>query len=112
MIAMDPGDQPAHREAGRGAHTQDTARIGTAARLRGNGEAVEREGDLCCEYTRHRRCDHAAPLLDEEPLSQPVFERSDLPAHGTMRDAEFRGRLGITGGPRRDFEYAHGIERC
>lgn len=106
-----PWDQPAHREAGRGAHAQDASRTGPPTSLRGNGQAIERTTDFRCKDSRHWRRHHAATILSEKLLTQPSFERRDLPADRAMGDAELSRSFGIAAGACGDLENSDRIER-
>ena len=110
MEALQPGNQPAHGEAGRRAHPQDPPRAGPAAGFGRGDHPVEGEAHLGGEDASDRRRDHAPPGAGEQALPEPSLQRGDLPAHRAMREAELRRRLGIAAGPRRDLEHAQGIE--
>ncbi len=85
-------------------HAKYPASVWAAAGLCSGDTAIEGEADLRRERTRHRGGRHAPSGPHEKTLTEPAFQRGDLPAHGSVGQPEFDPSLGIAGGTGRDLE--------
>lgn len=81
-----------------------------SACLRRDSQPIEGEPGFGRKNLGDRRSDHAAALPGEKLLSQPAFERSNLPAYCSMGETELDSSFSVAAGSRSDLEDAQGIQ--
>ncbi|MNE80896.1 hypothetical protein D3C80_1775060 [compost metagenome] len=105
------GDQPAHRDGGRGADTDDFQLLLLAIALGSVRDVIERGADFPGERPGMGRRHHALPITHKQRLTEPLLKGRNLPTDRAVSQVQFPGRSRVTACPGGHFKNAQRVKR-